>query len=424
MRKAASFFINLFASVMIFSGLYGDAGDSESDRLSTPKATAPFTAFTGKITKNKVRMRLQPNLDGPILRELSRDEMLIVVGETEDFYAVQPNDNIKAYIFRTYVLDGVVEGNKVNVRLEPDLDAPVIAQLSSGDRVQGIVSPLNSKWLEIQPPASVRFYISKEYVEKAGDASFLANQQKRRDEVNRLLNSTYLISQTEMQKPFDQINLDGILNNLNKVVAQYSDFPDQVTRARTMLTMIQDNYLQKKIAYLEAKAKSSEVWQAKSSDLSTQIQAQQDRLSQLEEKLQADGKKTQSASETMTAVSSPTPKDDSQPNSRMSQWVPIEQQLYEAWANENGGKPLDAFYRDQKQNAIALTGIVEPYTRPVKNKPGNFVLVSQATHLPIAYLYSTQVDLMERSGQEITILATPRPNNHFAFPAYFVLSYQ
>lgn len=49
---------------------------------------SPFQAFTGKVTKNKVRLRLQPNLDGPILRELKQGDLLIVVGETDDFYAV------------------------------------------------------------------------------------------------------------------------------------------------------------------------------------------------------------------------------------------------------------------------------------------------------------------------------------------------
>jgi hypothetical protein len=41
--------------------------------------------------------------------------------------------------------------------------------------------------------------------------------------------------------------------------------------------------------------------------------------------------------------------------------------------------------------------------------------------LPIAYLYSTQVDLQGKVGQAVTLQAAPRPNHHFAFPAYFVL---
>ncbi|MCB1112322.1 MAG: hypothetical protein KDK72_06685, partial [Chlamydiia bacterium] len=124
----------------------------------------PFTAFTGKITRNKVRLRLQPNLDGHILRELKKGDMLVVIGEQDDYYAVQPTQDQKAYIFRTFVLDNTVEGNHVNVRLEPDVDAPIVAQLNTGDRVDGKVSPQNSKWLEITPPSSARYYISKEYV--------------------------------------------------------------------------------------------------------------------------------------------------------------------------------------------------------------------------------------------------------------------
>jgi hypothetical protein len=57
----------------------------------------------------------------------------------------------------------------------------------------------------------------------------------------------------------------------------------------------------------------------------------------------------------------------------------------------------------------------------MKNKPGDYMLVSQATHAPIAYLYSTKVDLQHNVGQQVTIYGIKRPNYNFAFPAYFVV---
>src|SRR5437868_353843 len=76
--------------------------------------------FTGKITKNRVRLRLQPHLDGTILKELSKEALVIVNGAEDEFYAVQPAPDAKGYVFRTYILDGEVVGNHINVRLEPD----------------------------------------------------------------------------------------------------------------------------------------------------------------------------------------------------------------------------------------------------------------------------------------------------------------
>ena len=72
--------------------------------------------------------------------------------------------------------------------------------------------------------------------------------------------------------------------------------------------------------------------------------------------------------------------------------------------------------------AVSLSGFLEPYKHPIKNRPGDYLLVSKSQNLPIAYLYSTHVDLEPLQGTEVTVRAAPRPNNHFAYPAYFVLS--
>lgn len=392
----------------------------ESD-VATPQQqfidppSKPFTAFTGKVTKNKVRLRLQPNLDSPILKELAYGDMLIVMGETEDFYAVQPPAGSKSYVFRTYILDNTVEANRVNVRIEPDIDATAIAQLKSGDHIEGTVSALNSKWLEITPPPSVRFYVAKDYVEKLGDASLMGAIEKRRDEVNILLNSTYLASQTEMQKAFPEINLDSVYGNFNKIIAEFKSFPEQVSRAKELLSSLQDSYLQKKIAYLEAKTKIvQEDWQNKNSQLNEQMKSQQQKMSTLEQQL----KKTKGSAPFI--VQSKTANGGM--NNKMAVWQPIEDALYQNWLQSNPEKTKEEFYQNQGEATIALRGIIEPYNRIIKNKPGDYILVNQSNHLPIAYLYSTQVNLQEKVGQEVTIYGASRDNHSFAFPAYFVLS--
>lgn len=394
---------------------YNRSSQNENDAsaaqfVETP--ITPFTSFTGKVTKNKVRLRLQPNLEGPILKELVQGDMLIIVGETEDFYAAQPPTGSKAYVFRTYILDGVVEASRVNARLEPDLEAPVVAQLHSGDHVQGVVSALNNKWLEIAPPASTRFYVAKDYIEKIGDASMLATIEKRRNEVNILLNNTYLASQAEMQKSFPEINLDGVYANFNKIITQYASFTEQAARAKELLASTQDSYLQKKISYLEAKTKIvQDDWQTKNSQLNEQMKNQQQKLSNMEQQLQRQNGNVPYVAQVNNGLSN-----------KMAAWLPVEQSIYENWSRSNDNKSKEEFYEAMGQSAVALRGIIEPYNRVIKNKPGDYILVNQSNHLPIAYLYSTQVNLLDRVGQQVTIYGSPRDNNSFAFPAYFVLS--
>ena len=80
----------------------------------------------------------------------------------------------------------------------------------------------------------------------------------------------------------------------------------------------------------------------------------------------------------------------------------------------------DDFYDEQKANAITIKGIIQSYNQAIKNKPGNFLLKGE--NIPLAYLYSISIDLTKYIGKEVSITVSPRSNNNFAFPAYFVNS--
>lgn len=411
MRKASSAL--LLALMTCLTGPQIAAETPESFRANDNNETqqAPFTPFTGKIVRDKVRLRIQPALDSPILREFNRGDMLIVMGETEDFYAVQPPMGTKAYIFRTFVLDNTIEGNHVNVRLEPNVDSPVIAQLNSGEHVQGAISQQNNKWLEIVPPPSTRFYVSKDYVEKIGDQHLLGTLDRRRQEANQLLGAAIAVSQKEMQKPFDEINLEGVYQNLNRLTNEYSDFPELAGKGRGLLTSLQEKYLHRKVEFLEEKAKSTDNWQSKNSSLQAELQAQKQRYDQLQQKAIAPAPIIVSDKGKIPQITE-----------SMNLWIPFENVLYDHWKTTQPDLTLDEFYALQQQNAVTLRGVIEPYNRTVKNKPGDFVLISKVTNLPIAYIYSTKINLLEKVGQEVVVEGYSRPNNNFAFPAYFVLS--
>jgi hypothetical protein len=87
---------------------------------------------------------------------------------------------------------------------------------------------------------------------------------------------------------------------------------------------------------------------------------------------------------------------------------------------KNGDKSLQEYYQEEAAESMTLTGIVELYNRPVKNRPGDYLL--RSNNLPVGYLYSTMVNLEEKLGQQATVRVLARPNNHFAFPAYFVIA--
>jgi hypothetical protein len=363
---------------------------AKSSFSEKPAAVKPIELsvkpFTAKVKGKKVRMRLNAELDSRVIKEVNANDLLSVVGEKGDFWAVEPPAGTKSYIFRSFVLDNVVEGNRVNVRLEPDLEAPVVSHLNSGDKIHGVISSINNKWLEIDPPAHTHFYVAKEFLENVGGPEVKKHHDKRKSTAEQLFDSASLLSKTELRKAFNEIDLERITHSYNTVINDYAEFPEFADKAREALVSAQEAYIQKKIAYLESKSASNEE------------------------------KQTYESEEASNMFAQPAPN----ATDRMKLWEPIEESLYLTWTRLNEDRPMQEFYEDQKMESVELCGILEAYVSPVKNKPGDFILRDK--DLPVAYLYSTHINLTNLVGKKITVVGTPRPNNNFAFPAYFVLN--
>ena len=349
-----------------------------------------FKPFTGKILGNGVRMRLSPDVESPVIQEIYKGELVVVSGEKNDFYAIDAPADLKVFIFRSFVLDNIVEGNRVNVRLSPELNAPVVGYMNTGDRVEGTISDKNHKWLEIAPPKNVRFFIAREYIDKIGGPDLKVERDKKKNNVAQLMDAADLLSQSEMMKPFQEIDYERISESYNTVIRDYADFPAQADKAKAKLMEVQEAYLQKKLAYLESKA------------------------SRMSREMAAHG---------IESSSTPTSVEHTEatmsPKERMKIWERVEESHFLAWAASHHQKTIEDFYEDQKMASVRITGIVECYTDLVKNKPGNYIVRDR--DMPRAYLYSTFVNLQNYVGKYVTLVATPRPNNNFAFPAYFIL---
>lgn len=404
-RLISPLFIFAFLTISGFSSLEG------TETTTSPLQSTTLTPFTGKITKNRVRMRFKPTFDDQVFREMKQGEMVVVLGESDDFYAVQPPLDTKGYVYRTLILDNVVEGNKVNVRLKPDLESPILGQLSHGERVNGTIDSSNPKWMEINLPSTSRFYVSKDFVEKAGDAGLMARLQKKQTEGNNLLTLTNELSEKEIEKAFPQIQSELIKTNYEKLSSDYPEFPEIKTAAQQKWALFQETYLTKKLAYLEQQSNATAAAQAVNHKLAEELNTHKEKLKNLQNEIQS--------SRPLSIVPS---KKNVQLPLNMTVWIPLEESYFAEWTNQTGKVSPQDYYEHQRENSFTLQGIIEPYQRPVKNKPGDYILTNSSSKLPVAFLYSTYVNLQEYVGKEVTIRVNERPNNHFAFPAYFVIS--
>ncbi|MCH9704108.1 MAG: SH3 domain-containing protein, partial [Chlamydiae bacterium] len=356
------------------------------------------------------------NLEGHVVCETTAGQLFGIIGEENDYFAVQPPRGTKGFVFRTFVLENVIEGERVNVRLYPDIEAPVVARLNTGDRVSAHVSDINSKWLEIDLPDSSHFYIAKEYIEKKGDLALVKEHEMRHHEASHLLRATFLFAQSEIQKSFPQIEIIHLNGKFDEICSKYEDLNDIVAHATEAKELMQELYTQKKIAFLESKASNS----------TSTVTFKQDHLERLEvlgisvQAVHEENALADLGAGTANAMGIAATLNDEQITDKMQVWKPVEETLFHLWAAANDADSIEEFYSAEDLHAIYISGMIEPYNRPVKNLPGDFMLKSESQ--PVAFLYSTRVDLSKMVGRNVTVRVAPRPNNHFAFPAYYVLS--
>ena len=398
MKRVLSFICAL-SFTLTSSALWAKASQSESPS---------FQPFTGKVIGNKVRLRLLPNLEGQIVRELHKGEIYAIVAEDQDYYGVVPKNDLKAYIFRTHVLDNRIEGQHVNVRSAPNLEAPVIAQLNEGDSVHIYQEESKGKWYMIDVPSHVHLWVAKDYVEKVGPVEYAEKYSARVAEATQLLATANLISQAEFRKPFKELDLDRITKNYERVLKDYKDLDEVHGKAKLAIQTIQKEYCDRKIEFLENKAGkaalevkslNAKLTHLNTSETTSDIQNLQD--SPFSAMLQA-----------------------TKPTDKMLVWQPIEYAQFQSWAFENNKEEatLQDFYQDEFLSSKTVSGIIESFAKVVKSKPGDYVITKDGQTL--AYLYSTHVNLNSFVGKFVTLKVAERDNHHFAFPAYYVLDVQ
>ena len=349
----------------------------ETPKVIKKATVSSIDPFTGSITGSRVRMRLQPTLDSYVLKECTPHELVQVIGAVDDFYAILPDATQKAYVFRTYVLDGAIEGTNVNIRLKPDTTAPILLQMQQGDKITGRPCKENPKWLEIDMPSSVRFYVAKEFITNEGPLSLYAERAQERKELMAKILSLDIAIKVELSKPFNDIDPSRIKKELEDIQQKAKDaMPDLAKKAAWLSRRMEQEYLKAKLSL------------------------------QPEE--------TPPAPKEVQKIEPATP-----PSISFS-LKEQEQNYIQSKIDTKEINSTDELYTLEQKNPVLLKGKIIPFDRTLKVKPGDFVLIHPVTKVPVAYLYSTKINLDSFVGSFVAIEAGERPNHDFALPAYFV----
>ncbi|MFH1457717.1 MAG: SH3 domain-containing protein [Candidatus Omnitrophota bacterium] len=98
-------------------------------------AKAPQRCQSGKILKDRVNIRLEPDLSSQILGKADQNEIVTIASETQDWYKILPIQNSFGWIHKKFISKAPAE-ETVKVALKPKEEA-------EGDPlvIEGILSP-------------------------------------------------------------------------------------------------------------------------------------------------------------------------------------------------------------------------------------------------------------------------------------------
>ena len=101
------------------------------------------------------------------------------------------------------------------------------------------------------------------------------------------------------------------------------------------------------------------------------------------------------------------------------QWVDLETDIYSRWKQKHSNGDYQHFLATESEFARLEHGRIVKVHKVSLNHPGDFILYDGKK--PIAYIFSTTIDLNDYNNQEKKLMLTERPNNMWGLPAYKVV---
>lgn len=123
--------------------------------------------FNGEIKGNMINVRADSTTGADIICSVNRGEPINVVGQLYDWYKIRIPKGCPSYIKKTLVApidDKTIKvlKDRVNIRLKPDEQAPIIGKANT-DEVLTVTGSVGD-WFKIEPISSSYGWVNKKFV--------------------------------------------------------------------------------------------------------------------------------------------------------------------------------------------------------------------------------------------------------------------
>lgn len=198
--------------------------------------TEKIPPFAGVISGDRVNIRAGGNLNFEILTQLNRDDKVIVLDRSPDWYKIKIPESSAVFISQKYVkrLRGVyqVNADRVNVRAGAGLNYNVIGQLNSGDRIT--VLEKKGDWYRVRPPVDFAAWVYRDFVKYYSTVEGHLRKEKSKKELKKKFAELNAQAAIELNKPPEEAQLQPLLEEYGHFIELYADYPEAVSAGKKL----------------------------------------------------------------------------------------------------------------------------------------------------------------------------------------------
>ncbi len=117
----------------------------------------------GTVTAETLRMRSKPNTKSEIIGQLKKGDIIQVIEEKDGWLKIVAPQEVEVWLSAEFIENGVITGDKVNVRAGPNVAYNIVGQLVKGDVVE-VMEIKNDIWARIRGTEKLQVWVSGTYV--------------------------------------------------------------------------------------------------------------------------------------------------------------------------------------------------------------------------------------------------------------------
>ena len=186
-----------------------------------------------RVTGDRVSLRAAPSLEAGVLDRAMRGDVFKELGRSNEWVAVEAPEYVDAWVSESYLTNGVVIPNRLNVRSGPNRNYAVMTVVEEGAKLEEL--DRFHSWVKVVPPKGSRVWIHVDYTESVPsevgelveEPGVIASEAVVFDEVELVLPVLPLELDTQQDQGLEQTFV-GRLDRANPGLYQLLSSDDQV----------------------------------------------------------------------------------------------------------------------------------------------------------------------------------------------------